>query len=188
MPDREALDILLDLKFKILPLDIVGCARGLIGFARYRRGALIGDAPGTVDCSLFVKWVYGQSGIEIPRRTIQQVMDKRWVPVKREAFAVGDLVYTSGWHDWYDVNPAQGVGHVGIVTGSGTIIHAVNRGRGVVEDPGDEFFARSEFRTARRILPRNREIVVFEVPPTVDVESSDDLRWIIVQRAIRPAR
>lgn len=186
MSDEAAKDILAMLGFAVMLPDPVGHARRAIGLAAYRRGARIHEAPETVDCSSFVKWAYGQAGIWLPRRTIQQV--SAGMPVRRGSLATGDLVFTRGRRDWYDTDPAQGVGHVGIVTGSGSVVHAMNSGRGVVEDDTDEFFGRNRFRAACRIVPRDRETVTLEVPASMDIETSDDLRWIVIQHAVWRSR
>lgn len=190
MPDVAALDVLRELGFRTEPFDPIAIARYWIGKARYRRGARVGEAPGTVDCSSFVKWVYGECGLDLPRRTIQQVMVGKRVSNGR--YRAGDLVFTAGRRSWYDDDPETGarirVGHVGIVTGDRSVVHAMNSGRGVVEDPFEEFFARSPFAAACRLVGRIEEAKVLTVPESQDVESSDDLRWIVLREAVRYGR
>lgn len=56
----------------IVPTDLIALARSCVGRSTYRRGARAREAPGTVDCSSFTKWIFGRAGIWIPRRSIQQ--------------------------------------------------------------------------------------------------------------------
>ncbi len=159
----------------IIQIDPVMVAWSLIGRAHYRRGARMREAPDVVDCSSFTKWVYGQLGIWIPRRSIQQHLVGREVPAT-EAQA-GDLVFSSGWRNYYLDDPDSGIGHVGLMTGTGTVIHAANRRLGVVETSVEPWMSIS-FRGIRRILPAE-SIWTILTQPEHEVESADDLRWML---------
>jgi len=169
----------------IVPIDLVSLARSCVGRSTYRRGARAHEAPGTVDCSSFTKWLLGRAGIWIPRRSIQQ---RDWVGNgghavnDRDDIRSGDLVFASGWRDYYDEDPANGVGHVGIATNTHSVIHAVNATLGVVESPIAKFLYVDRFRGARRMVPGGHTIITVETPPERDVEAEDDLRWMILQR------
>ena len=174
----EALAILAQQGFRRLEVDLVALARERIGKAAYRRGARLHEAPAVFDCSCFTKWLYGQRGPWLPRRSIQQRAAGALVHPSR--VSAGDLLFAAGWKNYFERDPADGVGHVGIATGEDTVIHAANSRAGIVEIPLDEF-TRPGFRGARRYLPRETEVVTLITPPEREVETADDMRWIIHQ-------
>lgn len=178
--DEEALDILCRLGFSVVSVDMIMLARQCIGVSRYRRGAKFFEAPAIVDCSSFVKWLYGMRGIWLPRRSIQQ-RDFGWRVDFKDMIA-GDLIFVSGRIDHYHDNPADGVGHVGVATDNGTIIHAADSKLNVVEVMPDEFIEKGRFRGVRRYVPnKNSDLVTLEAPPEREVETADDIKWIIRQ-------
>lgn len=180
--DEDALKRLVSVGFKVIKVDLVGLARPLVGVARYRRGARVAEAPHVFDCSSLIKWLYAQRGVWLPRRTIQQIeMGCKIEP--RDADA-GDVIFTTGRINYYLDDPAKGVGHAGIMTGQGTVIHAANSQLGITECPVKNFLRQKEFRGIRRFLPNDRKIITFIAPPQRDVEWSDDFRWILLQRSI----
>ena len=176
---EESLIILAAKGFKILEIDIISLARECIGKSKYRRGAQPREAPAVMDCSSFMKWLYAQRGIWLPRRSIQQRELGEAVPL--DELIAGDLVFVSGWIDWYLNDPSDGVGHVGIATGEGTIIHAANKKSGIIESGLGQFIGKAKFRGARRYIPKNREVLTIEAPPDREIEVSDDFKWIILQ-------
>ena len=112
---KETLTILGNKGFALIEVDIIALARQCIGTSQYRRGARLFEAPVIVDCSSFVKWLYAQRGIWLPRRSIQQ--RELGEVVNLEELVVGDVIFISGSIDYYHDDPANGVGHVGIATG-----------------------------------------------------------------------
>lgn len=176
---REEILAILDLKgFKIVDVNVLALARRCMGVSEYRRGARLCEAPRVFNCSSFVKWLYGERGIWLPRRSIQQrELGER---VELTQLVAGDVIFVSGRIDYYSDDPADGVGHVGLVTGEGTVIHAANRKVGVVESPLNDFI-RSGFRGARRYIPQGMEVLTLEVPAGREVEIADDIRWIVLQ-------
>lgn len=176
---KEILTALKDKDFALVEVDIISLARQCIATSRYRRGARPSEAPAIVDCSSFIKWLYGQRGIWLPRRSIQQ--RELGEAVNLDELVAGDVVFVSGWIDYYQDDPVDGVGHVGIATGDRTIIHAANKKAGIIESPLEKFVGKNEFRGARRYLPRNAEVLTFETPGKREVEIADDFRWIILQ-------
>lgn len=126
-----------------------------------------------------MKWLYGRRGIWLPRYTIQQ--RQLGEDVSLSHLLSGDLVFTKGRISWYDDDPETGVGHVGVATGNETIIHAANSDSGVIEQPLEEFLRNDVFRGARRYLPSDRTVYTLEAPSRWEVETMDDLRWIILQ-------
>lgn len=175
--DEKILQTLLNKGFTVLDVDIIALARSCVGVSTYKRGARVSEAPAVVDCSGFVRWLFAERGIWLPRRSIQQREAGEIISLG-EAVA-GDLVFTSGSKDYYLEDKTDGVGHVGFVTDVNTVIHASNQKRGVVEDPLERFVGRDRFRGARRYLHVQDTVLTLEIPPHRLVETTDDLRWIV---------
>jgi len=121
----EIMAILNSKKFKVVDVDIIVLARECIGVSKYRRGARLYEAPGVFDCSSFIKWLYAQRGVWLPRRSIQQ--RELGETIGPSELIAGDVVFTSGYINYYINDPTDGVGHVGVYTGDRTIIHAANK-------------------------------------------------------------
>jgi len=180
--NEEALRILFREGFELLDEDdvnVVEAVRDRVGLSRYRRGAKPSEAPAVFDCSSLVKWAYGQRGIWLPRRSIQQ--RELGEEVAFDDIVAGDVVFVSGWIDYYRDDPQDGVGHVGIYTDEGNIIHAANSKVGVVASPLDSFLKGSKLRGIRRYIPQDVEVLTFLTPPEREVEIADDIRWIVLQ-------
>lgn len=90
---------------------IVNAAASKIG-APYVWGA---TGPNAFDCSGLTSWAYAQVGKHIPRTSYAQAA--QGTPVAFNAMQPGDIVA------FY-----SGASHVGIYTGHGTVIHAINSG------------------------------------------------------------
>jgi len=186
---REAEVILASKGFKTIEVDLVALGRSFVGVAEYRRGARLADAPHAFDCSSFVKYLYGQLGIWLPRRSIQQAyyegdLDDTGLIMHRpldrflEELQAGDLVFTSGRIDYYESDQSNGIGHVYMATGEGTFLHALNKRLGVLETAASSL-VESDLRAAKRIL--RPSLVILEMPSGREVETSDDIRWIVLQ-------
>ena len=185
VPAEKALSILIDKGFKIIEVDLLSLARECIGKSRYQRGVHPDLAPDVVDCSSFMKWLYAQRGIWLPRRSIQQRAMGQTIELN--GISPGDLVFVSGRIDYFVDDPSAGVGHVGLATETQTVIHAANKRAGVVETPLDRFISEFEFRGARRLIPKKRHVMTLEIPKQRCVETSDDIKWIILQSLPVPA-
>lgn len=135
---KEAMLILKRKDFGVVDVNIVSLARERIGTSEYRRNARLSEAPSVFDCSTFTKWLYGQRGIWLPRRSIQQ--RELGDTVSLRELKAGDLVFKSGLIDYFLDDPSDGVGHVGIATDEKTIIHAANSKTGIIEVPTCVFF------------------------------------------------
>ncbi len=184
---EEALAILARCGLEPVRVDLIAACRGLIGRAGYRRGARLAEAPGVFDCSSLVKWAYGLLGVWLPRRAVQQYSAAE--PSPDGDRRRGDLVFVSGLIDCYDTDVAAAVGHVGILTGDGTVIHAANSRVGVVETEVEAFTRNgAAYRGLRRPVSDLGRLVTFRLPPSRDIETSDDLRWLVLQEMGRPAR
>lgn len=166
--------------FRIINQDIVGLARSRIGLSRYCLGASMVDAPRILDCSGFIKWLYAAQGLWVPRLAIQQ--REYGQKVELPDVASGDAIFATGRNDYYHDDASDGVGHVGIATGEGTVVHAANRRDGVTEVPLEDFVGESQkkFRGARRFLPKSKYTLTLEIPASVEIETADDLKWIVL--------
>lgn len=106
---------------------------------RYRYG---GSSPETgFDCSGFVKWVFSQHDINLPRSSGD--MMGRGQVVERKELKPGDLVF---------FGRKKRITHVGIYTGQNKYIHSPRTGKSIEESPL-EARARGEYYVgARRIM------------------------------------
>lgn len=165
--------------FKKVEVNLLSLAKFCITSSVYKRGAKASLAPSVVDCSSFVKWLYGMKGVWLPRRTIQQrEMGKK---VYLNELVEGDLVFTTGRINYFHSDPEDGVGHVGIYTGNGSVIHAANSKKHVMEVSLEKFAPMYDFRGARRYIPLGRNFVTLICPEEREVECADDVRWVLLQ-------
>ena len=114
-----------------------GTALSLRG-APYRNG---GVDPRGFDCSGFVRYVYQQHGVAMPREVREQF--RVGTTVDRGRLAPGDLVFFS--------TVAPGASHVGIVIGGDQFVHAPSE-RGVVrvENLSSQYWS-TRFIGAKRV-------------------------------------
>ncbi len=179
IPKEEVLAILSRKGFSVVEVDLIKLARDCVGSSKYRRGAKLTEAPDVFDCSSFIKWLYGECGIWLPRRSVQQ--SECGERVKLEDITAGDVIFTSSKINYYRDDPALGIGHVGIATNEWTVVHAANKRVDVIESSMDKFIGKDEFRVARRYIPKNTEVITLETPKNRGVEIADDIRWIVLQ-------
>lgn len=176
---EEVLAILNRKGFAVVEVDIIAFARQCISTSKYRRGAKPFEAPAVVDCSSFTKWLYAQRGIWLPRRSIQQ--RELGQVITLDEIVADDLIFVSGAINYYLDDPSDNVGHVGIVTGDRTVIHAADKNANIVESALDKFVGKTKFRGARRYISQNREVLTLKIPQDKCVEISDDIKWIVLQ-------
>lgn len=138
---------------------VLTSAKSLVG-RPYKYGAVMDEAPAVFDCSGFIKYIFGQAGIDLPRSTIEQAREGK--EVKLDDLKPGDLIFMHGSYGHYNPHFPQGVGHVGIFTKDQTVIHAAStrlsekpiiEEGGVVEMPSQDFLnGWSPMITIKRIL------------------------------------
>lgn len=171
----EVLSLLEREGFRVLEVDMMALARSHIGRAAYRRCAFMREAPQVVDCASLIKWMYAHAGIWLPRDLLLWV--DLGTPVDLADIAQGDLIFTNGYSN-RRVERVGDVGHVGIATDSGTVIHATNR-IGIEEIPVDSFLARRTFCCARRVIAEQAGLVTLSIPPHQEIEISQDIEWML---------
>jgi len=132
-------DIYTHLSLNSSPIDL-SIAKRYLG-KRYVWGA---NGPKTFDCSGFTKYVCNQSGISLPRTSINQ--SKVGKKVDRSSLKTGDLIFfdTSRRHRGY-------VNHVGIYLGDDKFIHASSGKKRVVIASLNKPFYKSRFKWGRRL-------------------------------------
>jgi cell wall-associated NlpC family hydrolase len=125
-------------------------ARSVRG-TRYTYG---GESPRSgFDCSGFLRWVFGDHGAQLPRRSIDQFYmggrdgNKRiWKPGKLQP---GDLVF-------FKTTSAR-VGHAGMFIGHGKFIHSSSAGGGVrIDSIWDPHYYRPRFVGGTRVRATQR--------------------------------
>ena len=117
---------------------ITGTALSLRG-APYKNG---GSDPSGFDCSGFVRYVFSQHGVNVPRTVTEQFREGKQVNAAQ--VQPGDLVFFS--------TVAPGASHVGIAIGGDEFIHAPSgAGEVRVERMSASYWA-ARFIGARRVL------------------------------------
>lgn len=169
---------------------LVTSARSVIG-KPYKRGAsVLRDAPNGFDCSALTAWAAVESGIAIPRVTIDQfVFSKR---INKEDLEPGDLVFVNTGEIIHtkgsffsqvlgikvEENPIRtetleympgtkvpgGVDHVGVYIGNGKIIHSSCKRGGVIEEDLDASPSFQNIVGYGRIVDNEEKRFVVEVP------------------------
>ena len=123
---------------------VLSTADDLVG-TRYRYG---GTTPaGGFDCSGFVRWVFSQHGIDLPRTARAMGTAGHRIPARRSELAPGDLLLFA--------ERGARVSHVAIYLGDGRIVHA-SSGQGEVRyddlDSARGRWFRRHVVSARRVI------------------------------------
>lgn len=117
---------------------LTSTALGLRG-APYRNG---GSDPSGFDCSGFVRYVFGQHGITVPRTVTDQF--RAGQQVDQQHVEPGDLVFFA--------TVAPGASHVGIALGGDEFIHAPSGAGEVRVERMSAPYWSTRFVGARRVL------------------------------------
>jgi cell wall-associated NlpC family hydrolase len=121
-----------------LRYNVTGTALNLRG-TPYRNG---GSDPAGFDCSGFVKYVFEQNGVTVPRTVADQFHSGEKIDARQ--LEPGDLVFFS------TVSP--GASHVGIVIGGDEFVHAPSSTGEVRVERLSASYWSSRFIGARRVL------------------------------------
>jgi cell wall-associated NlpC family hydrolase len=102
---------------------VLGTAEEYLGVP-YRWG---GSSPETgFDCSGYVRYVYGQQGVKLPRTSGEQARAGAMVSARLSSLRQGDLMLFA--------EPKKRISHVAIYAGGGRMIHSSSSGGGVRYD------------------------------------------------------
>jgi NlpC/P60 family len=173
--ENALLQILQELGFSVVDVDLAALARTFVGVSEYRLKVTMEEAPKVFNCSSFTKYLYAMKGIWIPRLAVQQ----RQAGSLADKPSPGDLVFTTGYRTLFDTDPRDNIGHVGTATGRGTVIHAANSRERVIESTYDDFYSGEPRGIRRIILPGT--ITLEQTNPNHLIETSDDFRWLILK-------
>lgn len=107
------------------------------------------NGPSSYDCSGFVKAVYGEFGIHLPRRSIEQGLSGFGIPVDLRYLRMGDVIY-------FHMKGNRYPHHIGIYIGKGLFVHA-SSGKGVDIDRLEGRWREGAQSATRLVLVRPSE-------------------------------
>lgn len=119
---------------------------------RYDEAARVADAPGAFSAESLVAWAFAHAGIALDDDLLALFMSGEAV-VGSDLWC-GDLIFRTGRKSRIPPDRERyPIGHVGICTGEGTVVHASPRVGCVHEDLLDAFLdeEHGKFRGVRRI-------------------------------------
>jgi cell wall-associated NlpC family hydrolase len=120
--------------------DLIGLAKTYLG-SPYKLG---GNLPTGIDCSGFVKQVYSEFNVQLPRTARQQFLEG--TRVDKDDLTTGDLIF-------FRTKKSNDPAHVGIFIDEDKFIHASTRnGGGVrIDSLADQYYSRA-FMGASRLI------------------------------------
>lgn len=131
----------------------VNVARLWVGISKYDFWEEHCYPPEVVNCYILVAWAYEQCGMWVPQTLLGQLYAGSLV--QPDCTQDGCLIFTKGnWGNgghFDDQRAVRGVGHVGLVSSKGTVIHASSVAGTVVEEPLGRFVGDRVFRGIYRI-------------------------------------
>ena len=184
--NEQALEILKGKNIQPIEVDILSLAKNLVGKARWKLPSRQWEAPHFFDCSSLTKWLYGQKGIWLPRRPLQQFEFCCQYGSIHELSEIteGDIVFTSSpYKQGVNTGEDDGIGHVCISIGDGQVICATNSefGTGILEISIEKLLETRKLRAVGRPCNSMSEITTLMFPLGREVETTDDVRWIVLQ-------
>ena len=105
---------------------LIETAESLVGVP-YKYGAKMEEAPVFFDCSGFIKYLYSEVGMEIPRSTIEQAEFAGKKVDDISEIGIGDIIFFKGSRGHYNKMFPEGIGHVAIYLGDGRVAHAESK-------------------------------------------------------------
>lgn len=161
---------------------IVNTIQNYIGVP-YKIGASVSfDAPKLFDCSSLVSFLYKESGVAVPRMSVDQLVFGK--EISANDLLPGDLVFSNSgsgkifyesveWQKGTKVE--QGVDHVGIYLGDDMIIHATRTQGFVVSEKLSESSQFKNISGYRSLLDDEPRFVVTVPPERLDIRIREDL-------------
>lgn len=180
---EEALSILNDRKIRPIQVNVIDLAKSLVGVAMWRWGSKQWEAPYYFDCSALTKWLYGQIGLWLPRRVMQQLefCKRHGKIIEQTNLMPGDLIFSSShFKNGIRTNSDDSIGHVFIAIGDNLAISATNSelGHGVTSMCLEEITSTRKIWAIGNVCKLDA-ITTLLVPPGVEIESSDDIKYIL---------
>jgi len=110
-----------------------------------------------IDCSAYVKKVYGLLGVELPRTAREQFNEGQ--QIDREELSIGDLVFFRTY--------ASFPSHVGIYLGNNLFIHASSKGKKVTINSLDTPYYLKRFIGAKRLISAGDGDTIASADPSI---------------------
>lgn len=128
---------------KVIPKEVIERLSKEVEGKLYHLGASVRyDAPNLFDCSSLMAWLYKESGVQIPRISVDQFVFTKRIEDKDLKF--GDLIFVNNdvdkvWHHSQEymrgTEVSHGINHVGMYLGEGKVLHATKMfDKVVIED------------------------------------------------------
>jgi len=168
---------------KIKPIDeVLKLALTLVDIP-YKNGASVSyDAPNVFDCSGFITYLFRESGVSVPRISVDQYVFGKIISEKD--LRPGDTIYSNTregkiHYETIEFLPgtkvSEGVDHCGLYIGDGKVIHATGLfGKVVIEELNKS--KRFEYISGYRRMSENEERFVITVPDErLDLRIKEDL-------------
>lgn len=159
----QFLSVISELGWSIVSIDLPTLALSYNNTGYYRLRSRPQEWPEYIDCSGFIKYLFAQMGVLIPRMAIDQ--RDFGEPIDETSDLVpGDLVFStsSTGQDAFDNDPNDQVGHVGMVVSvqNGIMIMDAARSNPSITVRSFEDFVKGRlYRGACRILPSNGIVI-----------------------------
>ncbi len=167
--------------------NVLKLANETIGKPYIWGASVLYDAPHIgFDCSSLTAYVYSQSGIQIPRVSIDQCL---FTPeIKKENLEPGDLVFANTGlfvhaDPYYETKEflagtriEHGVDHVGVYIGDNKVLHAGSKiGKVAIEDMDESAYFKNKVKYGR-LAEKDEERYVLEVPyERLDLKIEEDI-------------
>lgn len=183
--NEQALKILRERNIQPIEVDTPSLAKSLVGRAQWKLPSRQWEAPHFFDCASLIKWLYGQKGIWLPRRPMQQFefCSRHGSIQGLDKIKIGDILFVSSPYR-HGVNTGNNEGmHTCIAIGDSKVICATNSelGTGILEIPIAKLLTTRKFIGVGRVYNLTSEITTLIFPLGREIETVDDLRWIVLQ-------
>lgn len=157
------------------PAQLTQLAKTFIG-APYKYSTTLSAAPHIFNCTTLTRYAFRQLGIWLPVYAFEQ--KEQGVVITQNDVHPGDLVFRTGLSSSrWKKTPEEAIGHVGIVLGSDSILHASFKHKSVCVDTVQNFTGKQRFQGAVRIF--TPDLVVLTIPAHMEVERSSDVAVLL---------